>query len=225
MEREGILYYHVNPDGREEEKNSQRSVSDVKHGAASFICSIFSCLEKQPYNKPQKYTYFAIFFFLLHVLLLLVFVYWSGPYMDLRRKEISSKGTLKNQEQNRRQRWRSSSYRALDWVHLREREAKKKKTEDRKRVVVHSAELNRYCCSTTDNTAVLVGVTVYRQTLAKCWIYCIFLCVEVWLCTTRYHHFNSTIAQLLHLVYALNVLWCSACCPRACSPASRLGKP
>lgn len=45
---------------------------------------------------------------------------------------------------------------------------KKRKTEDRKRVVVHSAELNRYCCSTTDNTAVLVGVTVYRQTLAKC---------------------------------------------------------
>lgn len=47
----------------------------------------------------------------------------------LRRKEISSKGTLKNQEQNRRQRWRSSSYRTLDWVHLREREAKKQRIE------------------------------------------------------------------------------------------------
>lgn len=82
--------------------------------------------------------------------------------MNLRRKEISSKGTLKNQEQNRRQHWPSSSHRALEWVDLKRKEAVKPRTE------------TQWLCTVQRWT----DTAVAPQTMQLCWSQLLYTAVE-----------------------------------------------
>lgn len=96
----------------------------------------------------------------------------SSHFCLLRRKEISSKGTWKKQEQNRRQHWRASSYRPLHRVHLRGREAIKQRTE---RVSVPGAAMNSFNSPCTE-----LLYTAVRATAASSHSLC--------LCAAHCHH-------------------------------------
>ena len=135
----------------------------------------------------------------------------TSVHMDLRGKEIHSRGTLKKPE---------AKQAPILRLQLQSSRLRKggQKTEDRKRMVVQCRDEQTLLRYHRQHSCVGRSYCIQLlQTLANGWIYCIVLFAEVCLCTTRYHPLNSTPSQLTHthLVHALNVLWCPACCPRA----------